>query len=180
VLGGVQAELGETDAIGVCGSTLSVVSENAHVVSEGGGHALVQLELPIGRYQAAAVKAVPPDGAVNVAVSVPIGAAWTFQNMNSYSLEVEESYKYWGAVSVTDEPALTVAVPESPSGAAPPEGNTFDWTVIVSVMAPACAAAGIESPTPTTSARTDGLHMNFIAFIGSSYGSERWNVASAS
>ena len=81
VLGDVHAAAGLTKPIGVSGSTLSLVSENAQVVTAEVPRAAGRRHTN-GRYQAVAYKG-PELGTVNFAVSVAMRVVCTSQNMNS-------------------------------------------------------------------------------------------------
>jgi hypothetical protein len=83
VLGDVHAETGVTEAIGVPGSTVSFVRENAQVVTDVGPPEHVDPTTQIGVYQAVALKVPPVAGTVNVAAAVVNGVALMSQNMSS-------------------------------------------------------------------------------------------------
>ena len=80
VSGPVFADAGETAPIGEYGSTESLVSENAVVVTSG-VHAVEHP--PSCRYQAVALNGVAVDGASNVSFSLVPSCALASQKMNS-------------------------------------------------------------------------------------------------
>jgi hypothetical protein len=84
VLGDVHADEGLTELMGVPGSTLSSVSENAQVVTDDGPVPEHEDDTTqTGRYQAAALKDALPFGAAKSAVPELIRVEFTSQNMNS-------------------------------------------------------------------------------------------------
>jgi hypothetical protein len=84
VLGGVQAEAGLTEPMGVPGKTSSLVSENAQVVTDVGPPLPHEDDTTqTGRYQAPALKDDPELGALNSAVALLTRAELMSQNINS-------------------------------------------------------------------------------------------------
>jgi hypothetical protein len=142
VLGGTQAVEGLTEPMGVPGSTLSSVSEKAHVVTDVGPPPEQEDDTTqTGRYQAEAVNELPPAGALKSALAVLISVELTSQNMNSYTVPnvpggFDSWYRYSGAVRATEEPPVTATVPDRPPGRMAPLGNVSELIVMV-------AAAGL-------------------------------------
>jgi hypothetical protein len=83
--------------MGASGSTSSLVSENAHVVTAEApppGHD--DATTHTGRYQAVADGASYPKGTLNRAFSVGMSLESTFQNMNSYTVpSVPDGVEGW-------------------------------------------------------------------------------------
>jgi hypothetical protein len=89
VLGDAHAEAGFTELIGVPGSTSSLVSENAQVVTaDGPPPEQEDATTQMGKYQAVALNGTPELGAVNVAVGVLASVELTSQNMNSSTVPI--------------------------------------------------------------------------------------------
>ena len=76
------------------------------------------------------------------------------------------SYRYSGAVTVTDDPGVTATVPDSGSDVALPVMKLYDPSVIVADGVPASADAGTNSAAAIATATANDIEIDFAVLMG--------------